>query len=69
MVDLNKFESNLDVIKNPTWASDPVLNEDEASNREELLQRAKDGCKKAVKILKAPPYELSELVLDGKKII
>ena len=68
-MDLNKFESNLDVIKSPTWASDPVLNEDEVSAREELLQKAKKGCKKAVKTLKAPPYELSELVLDGKKII
>lgn len=68
-MDLNKFESNLDVVKAPGWAGDPVLNEGEVLSREKLLQRAKDGCKKAVKTLKAPPYELSELVLDGKKIV
>ena len=38
-------------------------------DRKELFKRAKDGCKYSIKALKAPPYELSELILDGKKII
>ena len=67
-MNINKFEQKMDAEK-PTWANDPVLDGNEILNREKLLQRAKEGCKQAIGALKAPPYALSALILDGKKII
>ena len=67
-MDINKFEERIEA-KTPGWGGDPVLDEGDVLDRKELFKRAKDGCKYSIKALKAPPYELSELILDGKKII
>ena len=65
---IGDFEKRIDNTSS-SWSCAPVLDEGEVLDRQELFKRAKDGCEHSIKVLKAPPYELSELVLDGKKII
>jgi hypothetical protein len=67
-MDLGKFEERIDRTST-SWSGDPVLDEGEILDRKELFKRAIKGCEHSIKVLKAPPYGLSELILDGKKII